>query len=55
MAVLCHIALNPLKQEKTAKCGVKRPKAAWDEDYLFMVLAGLSDQDAFALVGARQA
>ena len=39
-AVLRHIALNLLKQEKSAKCGVKarRKKAGWDEKCLFKVL-----------------
>jgi len=42
MAVLRHIALNLLKQEHSAKIGIKakRLKAAWDQDYLLKVLSG---------------
>jgi len=41
-AILRHIALNLLKQEKTAHCGIKtkRLKAAWDHTYLLKVLTG---------------
>ena len=41
MAVLRHIALNLLKQEKTAKGGLhaKQLQAAWNNDYLCKILA----------------
>ena len=44
-ALLRHIALNALKQERTAKLGVKnkRLKAGWDEAYLLKVLGHIAN------------
>lgn len=39
---LCRIALNLLKNEKTAKCGMKtkRLSCGWSDDYLLKVISG---------------
>jgi len=43
LALLRHIAVNAVKQEKTVKLGVKnkRLKAGWDESYLARVMLGV--------------
>lgn len=42
MAIIRHIAMNLIKNEKTSKVGVKtkRLKAGWDEHYLLKILLG---------------
>ena len=42
LAILHHIALNLLKQERTKKVGIKNKRlaAGWDHDYLLRVIMG---------------
>jgi predicted transposase YbfD/YdcC len=42
LAILHHIALNLLKQERTEKLGIKNKRlaAGWDHDYLLRVIMG---------------
>lgn len=42
LSILRRLALNLIKQEKTAKCGVKarRKRAGWDDNYFLKVISG---------------
>jgi predicted transposase YbfD/YdcC len=42
LAILHHLALNLLKQDRTEKLGIKNKRlaAGWDHDYLLRVIMG---------------
>ena len=44
LSAVRHIAVNLLRNEKTAKIGVKNKRllAGWDNEYLYRVLNGLT-------------
>jgi predicted transposase YbfD/YdcC len=44
LAVLCHISLNLLRQERSSRVGIhaRRLKAGWDNQYLLRVLDGVN-------------
>ncbi|HEY9661478.1 MAG TPA: ISAs1 family transposase, partial [Allocoleopsis sp.] len=52
LAVLRHIAVNLISQEKSLKAGTraKRMRAGWDDQYLFRVLSNYAQTNTIPLV-----